>query len=114
MRPLYHPKMDEVTVEGILHALSDPIRIQIVIKLLDAACAQNCSTFLNIKETPLPKSTLSQHFRILRETGIIRSERKGVELSNTLRCEEMDEKFPGLIHTILRAYATQHEKKKKG
>lgn len=115
MRPLYHPKLDEITVEGILYALSDPVRVGIVAQLFQSACAQNCSMFLNMQDTPLPKSTLSQHFRILREAGLIRSERKGVELHNSLRCTELKQKFGGLVETILSAYAQQHnpEKKKK-
>jgi len=57
----------------------------------------------------LPKSTLSQHFRILREAGLIRSERKGVELINTTRCEELKERFGPMILAIVEAYAKQHK-----
>ncbi len=82
MRPLLHPPVEEMTVEGILHALSDPVRVRIFTDLLAAACAQNCTALANLNAVPMPRSTLSQHFKILREAGLIRSERKGVELQS--------------------------------
>lgn len=104
MRPLYHPPLKEITVQGILYALSDPVRVRILIQLGRACGALNCSTFLNITDTPLPKSTLSQHLKILREAGLIRSERKGVELQNHTRCAELKGKFGTMIEAILQAY----------
>ena len=99
--------MDEVTVEGVLYALSDPIRIQIFINLAGAECTKNCSTFLHLSAVPLPKSTLSHHFRVLRESGLIHSQRKGVELQNRTRCSELKERFGDMIGTIIKAYLTQ-------
>jgi len=93
MRPLYHPSLDDITVEGILHALSDPVRAHILARILRADGAQTCSAFLEISDRPIPKSTLSQHFKALREAGLIRSERKGVELHNTSRCQELAARF---------------------
>lgn len=67
----------------------------------------------------VPKSTLSQHFRILREAGLIRSERRGVEVLNSSRFAEIDARFPGLLTSIVNAYERQiaerqaHSKKKK-
>jgi DNA-binding transcriptional ArsR family regulator len=108
MRPLYHPASGEITVQGILYALSDPARVRIFIDLLDAECAKNCSTFANINKTPLPKSTLSQHFKILRESGLVRSVRKGVELQNEANCSaEFKQKFGAMIHEILLAYQNE-------
>ncbi len=99
--------MDETTVEGVLFALSDPVRAEIYLRMAAADCAQTCSTFLNMQETPLPKSTLSHHFRILREAGLIRSERRGVELHSKTRCAELKSKFGPLIDSILKAYKAQ-------
>lgn len=107
MRTLYHPRVEEITVEGILYALSDPVRAQIFTELATSECAKNCSTFLNIQASPLPKSTLSQHFRALREAGLIRSERRGVELINSTRCEELAERFGPMIRSIIEAYLQQ-------
>ncbi|MDB5298378.1 MAG: transcriptional regulator [Phycisphaerales bacterium] len=105
MRPLYHPPLEEITVEGILYALSDPVRIRIFVQLVNADCTRNCSAFLNVCDTPLPKSTLSQHFKILREAGLIRSERKGVELQNHSRCAELKDTFGPMISAIVQAYS---------
>ena len=109
MRPLTHPAVGDVTVEAVLHALSDPVRVAIFAEIAAQACSQSCSTFLQVgnRDVPIPKSTLSQHFRILRESGLIRSERRGVEMHNTSRCAEVDQRFPGLIGTIVRAYELQ-------
>jgi DNA-binding transcriptional ArsR family regulator len=104
MRPLYHPTLKEITVQGILYALSDPVRVGIFAQLLKSDSPANCSKFLNIKKTPLPKSTLSQHFKILREAGLIRSERKGVELQNRTRCPELQKRFGPMVTAILQAY----------
>jgi DNA-binding transcriptional ArsR family regulator len=54
---------------------------------------------------PLPKSSLSQHFKVLRESGLIRSERNGVELKNYTRCDELQKKYAKLIQTILQRTA---------
>jgi DNA-binding transcriptional ArsR family regulator len=107
MRPLFHPSADDFSVEAILHALSDPVRVTIFAKIAGSACAQSCSDFLSVREKTIPKSTLSQHFKALREAGLIRSERHGVEMRNTTRCTEVDRRFPGLIAAIVNAYKIQ-------
>ena len=109
MRPLFHPSIEDVTVEGILHALSDPVRVAIYAEIAASECPQTCSTFLNVSEKTIPKSTLSQHFKILREAGLIRGERRGVEMHNVSRCAEIDKRFPGLIAAIINAHKTQSE-----
>ncbi len=113
MRPLTHPKKEDITVEGILYALADPVRVKIFMQLAGAECAQNCSTFQHVKEVPLAKSTLSQHFKVLREAGLIASERKGVELHNRTRCAELKERFGDMVSSIAAAYAAQHATQKK-
>jgi DNA-binding transcriptional ArsR family regulator len=107
MRPLFHPSIEDVTVEGILHALSDPVRVAIYADIVKSECSHNCSTFLNVREKQIPKSTLSQHFKALREAGLIRGERRGVEMQNTSRCSEIEARFPGLIPAIVNAYNVQ-------
>jgi len=107
MKPLFHPAVEDVTVEGILHALSDPVRFLILFEIRRATCPKTCSNFLQLDDRTLPKSTLSQHFRILREAGLIRSERKGVEMHNTTRCEELKPKFGAMIAAIMSAYSEQ-------
>src|SRR6201994_5148726 len=109
MRPLFHPALEDITVEGILHALSDPVRVAIFIQIAGSNCSHNCSNFLNVSEKNIPKSTLSLHFKALREAGLIRGERRGVEMQNTSRCREIDQRFPGLIETILKAHSIQSQ-----
>ena len=111
MKPLFHPSIEDLTVEGILHALSDPVRVAICAKIVGAQCAYSCSNFLKIDQKPIPKSTLSQHFKALREAGLIRSERRGVEMLNTSRCSEIEGRFPGLISAIVNAYGVQSQRK---
>ncbi len=101
MRPLFHPSIDDITVEAILHALSDPLRVAIFTQIAGSTCSHNCSNFLNVSEKTIPKSTLSQHFKALRDAGLIRGERRGVEMHNTSSCKEVDQRFPGLIAAIL-------------
>lgn len=114
MRPLFHPAKDDFVVEAILHALSDPVRAAIFAQIAGSGCSRNCSNFLKVSEKAIPKSTLSQHFKALREAGLIRSERRGVEMHNTSRCAEVDERFPGLIGAILKAHRIQAEQKVGG
>ena len=112
MRPLVHPSIDDITVEGIMHALSDPVRVAIYADIAGSGCAQNCSAFLMVKNKEIPKSTLSQHFKSLREAGLIRAERNGVEMHNTSRCGEIEKRFPGLVGAIIGAYQVQSGGKK--
>lgn len=111
MRPLYHPPVSEITVEGILYALADPARVEILSQLMNAECEQNCTAFAKLGNKKMPKSTLSQHFRILREAGLIRSERVGVEMRNRIRCSELKGKYATMIEAILKAYAGQKRQK---
>jgi DNA-binding transcriptional ArsR family regulator len=104
MRPLFHPSIEELRPEPILHALSDPVRAAIFADIAHQGCVQTCSTFASIGERTIPKSSLSQHFRILREAGLIRSERQDVEMHNSSRCAEVETRFPGLVAAILGAY----------
>lgn len=112
MRPLFHPAIEDVTVEGILHALSDPVRVAIYARIANSGCASTCSAFLQMDQKEIPKSTLSQHFKILREAGLIRGERQGVEMRNTTRCAELEKRFPGLIRAIIGAHLIQMKDKK--
>jgi DNA-binding transcriptional ArsR family regulator len=111
---LIHPSLDDVTVEGILHALSDPVRARIFAELSLSKGTQTCSAFLEVSDRTIPKSTLSQHFKALREAGLIASERRGVEMHNTTRCGEIDAKFPGLLRAILAAHAAQYAQSRTG
>jgi len=112
-RPLVHPAVEDITVEGILHALADPDRVAIFAQIADSDASHACTRFSNVNEKEIPKSTLSQHFKSLRESGLIRSERRGVEMQNTSRCAEIDKRFPGLIPAIVAAYMKQKKGKRR-
>jgi len=107
MRALVHPAVEDVTVEAILHALGDPVRAAIFSAVAGADCTLACTNVAAAAERRVPKSTLSRHFTVLREAGLIRSERRGVEMQNTSRCAEIDGRFPGLIKAIVTAHAVQ-------
>ena len=107
MRPLFHPAIDDVQPEAILHALSDPDRASIYAKIAQAGCVETCATVSAVGDRVIPKSSLSSHFKVLREAGLVRSERHGVEMRNHARCAEIEARFPGLLTAILKAYATR-------
>ncbi|XVV01090.1 ArsR/SmtB family transcription factor [Actinosynnema sp. CA-248983] len=96
--PLSHPEIADVTVDDVLRALADPTRRKIV-RLLIAEGDRPCGTF----GLPVAASTLSHHFRSLREAGLIRQWDEGRKRMNTLRLDELDTRFPGLVGTILAA-----------
>jgi DNA-binding transcriptional ArsR family regulator len=110
MTLLLHPAAEDITLEGILHALADPVRVRIFAEISRAERAKTCSACLEAFDRPVPKSTLSQHFKVLREAGLIRSERRGVELHNTPRSAELRERYGKLITAILDAHAAQVER----
>jgi len=96
-----HPAKDDIMLEGILAALADPMRLRILQSLLRE---QGCMSCCQAAPAPdMAKSTLSHHFRILREAGLIRTTKRGVENRNTLRLDDVEARFPGLIKTILQS-----------
>jgi len=105
--PLFHPSIEDVLLEAVLHALSDPVRMAIFTQIAASSTPQTCSCFLKVSDKAIPKSTLSQHFKMLREAGLIRAERQGVEMRNVSRCEEINVRFPGLLPAIIEAHRAQ-------
>ncbi len=103
-RELPHPTRAEIRLEGVLHALSDPVRLRIVRDLAaDAEELLACSHF----DLPVTKSTTTHHFRVLRESGVIRQTYRGTAKMNGLRKDDLDALFPGLLDTLLEAAARQ-------
>ncbi len=96
MRELSHPKVKDLKLASVLHALGDPVRIGIV-KCLARKCGQTCGD----ASGSISKSTASHHFRILREAGIVRMKADGPSYLNTLRREELDARFPGLLDLVI-------------
>lgn len=94
-----HPSKEDITLAGLLSALSDPVRLCIFAKLMQKEGVLSCSEASPCPS--IPKSTLSHHFRILRESGLIRTTKQGVEHRNTVRVDEINARFPGLLKTLL-------------
>jgi DNA-binding transcriptional ArsR family regulator len=94
-----HPSTEDLTLEGVLQALADPMRLRIMRSLMKEQSCMSCS-----EAAPCPdmaKSTLSHHFRTLREAGLIRTTKKGVENQNVVRTEDIEQRFPGLLKLVL-------------
>ncbi|WP_208902262.1 helix-turn-helix domain-containing protein [Streptomyces incarnatus] len=98
-RALPHPKREEIRLEAVLHALSDPMRLQIVRELAAREAELTCSQF----ELPVTKSTTTHHFRVLRESGVVRQVYRGTAKMNGLRRDDLDGLFPGLLDSLLAA-----------
>jgi DNA-binding transcriptional ArsR family regulator len=94
-----HPSREDITLAGVLAALADPMRLRIVKSLVAQNDCMSCT-----EAAPCPgmaKSTLSNHFRILREAGLIQTSKQGVEHRNVLRQADINARFPKLLKTIL-------------
>jgi DNA-binding transcriptional ArsR family regulator len=113
MKPLVHPDIEDVPLEVILHALADPIRVALFYEIVYQEGPKNCIMLVNVLDQPIPKSTLSQHMRVLREAGLVRGERHGTQMHNTSRYDEVDARYPGLLLAIITAHSVQMEAKKK-
>ncbi len=96
MKLLYHPDRTTISIPGILYALGDPIRLEIV-KRLAMKGEQTCVGL----ELPIAKSTLSYHLKVLREAGVIYCRKEGTQQINSLRREDLDALFPSLLDTVL-------------
>jgi DNA-binding transcriptional ArsR family regulator len=94
-----HPRRAEIELGAVLHALSDPVRLKIVAALATADGEHACGSF----DVPVTKSTCTHHFKVLREAGVIHQRQEGTTRLNTLRREDLESRFPGLLATILKA-----------
>jgi DNA-binding transcriptional ArsR family regulator len=99
---LHHPDTDEIQLEGVMHALSDPVRLQMVRALAerDVPCA--CGSI----DVPVSKSTRTHHWRVLRENGLIRQTEQGTAKLTELRRDDLEARFPGLLRIVLVADRT--------
>jgi len=88
---------------AVLHALSDPQRLQIVRELSIDPTPRPCGSF----ELGVTKSTSTHHFRVLREAGLVSQQPLGTTKLTSLRREDLDERFPGLLDAVLGSIAVQ-------
>jgi DNA-binding transcriptional ArsR family regulator len=105
MRTPLHPTYEELSLPTILYALGDPLRLRIVGQLAVSDEAISCGDLDVVKE--VPKSTGSHQFKVLREAGLIRMVPQGRRVLVSLRSQDLNARFPGLLDTILRTYQRQ-------
>ena len=93
-----HPERDEMTLGAILLALADPLRRHVVVELVQAheGTERTCASF----GLPVSKASLTHHFRVLREAGLIRQIDRGNSRAATLRRKDIEARFPGLLALI--------------
>jgi DNA-binding transcriptional ArsR family regulator len=95
---LSHPATSEIELGAVLHALSDEVRLSIVL-----AVADNAECAMGGIDVPVSKSTCTHHFKVLRDAGVLRQRQVGTARLNTLRAEELNQRFPGLLDSVLSA-----------
>jgi DNA-binding transcriptional ArsR family regulator len=86
------------TLPEVLAALGDPLRLKIL-RSLAAAGDKSCGQF----GIEMPKSSLSHHFKVLRDAGVIVSWPEGREMMNRINREALEKKYPGVLGAVLRA-----------
>ncbi|MEM7555151.1 MAG: transcriptional regulator [Cyanobacteria bacterium P01_A01_bin.84] len=106
MRFLYHPDRKDMSLPGVLYALGDPVRLEIVRQLSlkgDQCCADFDFAVSRVGGEPraIAKSTMSNHFKILRESGVVLTRKEGTQHINQLRQDDLEELFPGLLEAVL-------------
>ncbi|MGC4390662.1 MULTISPECIES: ArsR/SmtB family transcription factor [unclassified Agrobacterium] len=100
MVQFFHPAREDISLTAVLSALGEPARMGIIRKLWVSEAGQNCGAAAPCQD--MPRSTLSSHMRVLREAGLIRTHKQGVENISVVRIEDMEARFPGLLPSILK------------
>jgi DNA-binding transcriptional ArsR family regulator len=95
-----HPPVEDLTMPKVLAALADPARLATV-RTLARVGESACGQIQHDAGLVVSKSTMSHHLRILREAGIVRSRVQGARRLLTLRREDLDARFPGLLDAVL-------------
>ena len=95
---LPEPSVDELRLETVMAALADPLRLTIIRKLLleSDEYDHTCGWF----GFDRPKSSLTHHFKALREAGLIRQRQYGLERRSRVRVEDLNQRFPGLLDLV--------------
>lgn len=96
MRVIPHPDLEQLHLTDVLHALSDPVRLEIV-QLLGVHGELPCGRL----EVSVSRSTLTHHLRVLRDAGVTFTRSEGVQRLVSLRSDEIEARFPGLLACVL-------------
>ncbi|WP_067973382.1 ArsR/SmtB family transcription factor [Nocardiopsis trehalosi] len=97
MAVLHHPDVEDLRLVDVLAALGHPLRLEIT-----RALASGEERFCGEVMPDIPKSSMTHHWRALRESGVIRQRRAGRRLYLTLRRDDLESRFPGLLDIALR------------
>lgn len=95
------PELDAIDVVTVLQALSDPVRLQMVRQL--AGCDDGGELSCGQIDVPVTKSTASHHLKILASSGLTAEREEGTRKFIRLRSDELNQRFPGLIKSVLSA-----------
>ncbi|HKN93593.1 MAG TPA: metalloregulator ArsR/SmtB family transcription factor [Thermoleophilaceae bacterium] len=98
LREIRHPAATDLDLAEILRTVGDPLRLAIVRTLADRG-ELSCTQIQD--EVGLPASTCSYHLRLLREAGVTRTRADGTERFTTLRSDDLNKRFPGLLDVLL-------------
>lgn len=93
------PPVDEIELTEVLAALADPIRLAMVRGLYECGGERTCSSF----DLPIAKSTASHHWKVLRDAGVARAREEGTKKYHSLRRDDLDARFPGLLRSVVGA-----------
>ncbi|MFI8828843.1 ArsR/SmtB family transcription factor [Streptomyces sp. NPDC053431] len=98
MREVTQPATEEIRLVEVFHALADPVRLQIVAQLADKG-RDSCSAVG--ESIDVHRTTMSHHYRVLRESGVTWTEIEGRTRYVSLRRKDLDARFPGLLDAVL-------------
>lgn len=98
MKTIHEPASTEIDLPAVMGALADPVRVEIV-RVLAAEGEKVCGTF----ELGVAKATRSHHLRVLREAGLTHTRTEGTRRHVSLRRDDLDARFPGLLDALLAA-----------
>jgi DNA-binding transcriptional ArsR family regulator len=106
MREPFHPSADSLDLVAILAALSDPTRLTILTRLAEADAAIRCGDFTDLAT----KSNLSYHFAKMREAGLVSLRNEGTSRFLTLRRDDIERQFPGLLDQLIASAKRMEDK----
>lgn len=94
------PPAAEMSMTVVLAALADPNRLALV-RAIAMHGQGGCTKTAALAGLTLSKSTLSHHFRTLREAGVLHARYVGATKFLSLRSEDLETRFPGLLPAII-------------
>lgn len=94
-----HPEPEQIQLENVLFALGNPLRLAIIRQLADGG-EMSCNA---LRPQDVAKSTMTHHWRVLRDSGVIWQRPQGRENIISLRRDDLDQRFPGLMAILLQA-----------